>query len=58
MLNLTTKQATVTGWTSSQFDGSRASGHHYPYQCFWTESFYLRSAAWSPDDSRIYTGSV
>jgi hypothetical protein len=33
-------------------------GTHYPYQCFWTESFYLRSAAWSPDDSRIYTAET
>ena len=58
MLNLTTKRATVTGWTSPQFDGSKAGGHRYPYQCFWTESFYLRSAAWSPDDSMIYTAET
>jgi hypothetical protein len=58
MLNLTTKPATVTGWASPQFGGSRANGHRYPYQCYWTESFYLRSAAWSPDDSRIYTAET
>jgi hypothetical protein len=58
MLNLTTNPATVTAWTSPQFDGSGAHGHRYPYQCSWKESFYLRSAAWSPGDSRIYTAET
>jgi hypothetical protein len=55
MLNLATDPATVTGWTSPQFDGSDASD---PYQCWWDESFYIRAAAWSPSDSVIYTAET
>jgi hypothetical protein len=51
MLNLTTDPATVTPWTSPQWDGSDPS---YPYQCMPIEAFYIRSAAWSPDDSTVY----
>ena len=59
MLNLMTNPATVTGWASPQFDGGRGNGRaRYPYQCYWTETFYIRSAAWSPDDSRIYTAET
>ena len=43
--------ATVTGWTSPEFDGSKGNinvkGGYY-YQCLDTEPFYIRSAAWSP----------
>jgi hypothetical protein len=44
MLNLSGSQAKVTGWTSKEF-----SQH-----CSESESFYVRAAAWSPDDSTVY----
>lgn len=53
--------ATVTGWTSPEFDGSKGNINvkgGYPYQCARSEPFYIRSAAWSPDDSTIYTAST
>jgi hypothetical protein len=48
MLNLGGSTAQVTGWTSPEF-----SQH-----CVSKEAFYLRSAAWSPDDSTVYTAST
>jgi len=47
MLNLSGSTATLTGWTSPDF-----SQH-----CVAKESFYVHSAAWSPNDSTIYTAS-
>jgi hypothetical protein len=44
MLNLDASQAGLTGWTSPEFNSS----------CIRAESFYVRDAAWSPDDSTIY----
>jgi hypothetical protein len=55
MLNLATNPATVTGWTSPQWDGSNPS---YPYQCDPREAFYIRAAAWSPDDSTVYIATT
>jgi hypothetical protein len=55
MLNVGGSTATVTGWTSPEFDGSNPS---YPYQCATVEPFYIQDAAWSPDDSTIYTGTT
>jgi hypothetical protein len=55
MLNLTTDPATVTPWTSPQWDGSNP---RYPYQCMPIEAFYIRSAAWSPDDSTVYIATT
>jgi hypothetical protein len=55
MLDLSGSHASVTGWTSPQFDGSNK---HYDYQCGFTESFYIQAAAWSPDDSTIYIGDT
>src|SRR5262249_38290740 len=55
MLNLATNPATVTGWTSPEWDGSDAG---YPYQCALNESFYIRAAAWSPDDSTVYISTT
>lgn len=53
MLDLATSPATVTGWTSPEWDGSDPS--MYPdYNCVPIEAFYIRSAAWSPDDSTVY----
>jgi hypothetical protein len=48
MLNLAGTTATVTGWTSSEF-----SQH-----CIGREAFYVRSAAWSPDDSTVYVADT
>jgi hypothetical protein len=53
MLNLAGSKATVTGWTSPEWDGSDTSAYPY-YQCWPSEAFYIRSAAWSPDDSTVY----
>lgn len=64
MLNLTTRPtATVTGWTSPQFDGSQgeqAPGDTtgYPYQCATNEPYYIQAAAWSPDSSTVYIGDT
>jgi hypothetical protein len=55
MLNVGGSTATVTGWTSPEFDGSNPA---YPYQCFTGEPFYIQAAAWSPDDSAVYLDST
>jgi hypothetical protein len=55
MLDLSGPTAQVTGWSSAEFDGSKGNlPHGYAYQCWHTESFYVRAAAWSPDDSTVY----
>jgi hypothetical protein len=59
MLDLSGSQASVTGWTSPEWDGSMGllsnqNPHGYPYQCVRNEPFYIQSAAWSPDDSTVY----
>jgi hypothetical protein len=63
MLNLAGTTATVTGWSSPQWDGSQGeqlpggtSG--YPYECATVEPFYIQAAAWSPNDSEIYIGTT
>src|SRR5262249_57113460 len=60
MLNLATNPATVTGWSSPEFDGSKGNIDvgGYPYQCGTREPFYLRAASWSPDDQTVYTAST
>jgi hypothetical protein len=65
MLNVGGTKATVTGWTSPEFDGSQGNlPSGYPYQCWWTESFYVRAAAWSaatstsPADSTVYLAAT
>jgi hypothetical protein len=59
MLNLSGTSATVTGWTSPEFDGSQGNlPGGYPYQCATVEPFYLKAAAWSPDDSTVYIGTT
>ena len=55
MLNVGGSTATVTGWTSPEFDGS---SNAYPYQCVTIEPFYIQAAAWSPDDSTIYIATT
>ena len=57
MLDLTGAKATVTGWTSPEWDGSDTA--HYPYfECWPTAAFYVRSAAWSPDDNTVYLATT
>jgi hypothetical protein len=56
MLNLATSPASVTGWTSPEWDGSQ--GHKYPYQCFHKLPFYIRAAAWSPGDQTVYIATT
>ena len=55
MLNVGGATATVTGWTSPEFDGSNPA---YPYECATVEPFYIQAAAWSPDDSTVYIGTT
>jgi hypothetical protein len=59
MLNLATSPATVTGWTSPEWDGSDGNlPDGYPYQCMPVEAFYIRTAAWSPDDQTVYIATT
>ena len=46
MLNVGGSRASVTGWTSPDFNVA----------C--TESFWARAAAWSPDDSTVYVATT
>jgi len=48
MLNLSGSSATVTGWTSPEFN----------QPCARVESFYLRAASWSPDDGTVYIATT
>ncbi len=48
MLNLAGATATVTGWTSAEFNGD----------CATVEPYYVQAAAWSPDDSTVYIGTT
>jgi hypothetical protein len=59
MLNLATSPASVTAWTSPEWDGSDGNlPGGYPYQCAGVEPFYIQAAAWSPNDSTIYIGTT
>jgi hypothetical protein len=64
MLNLATTPASVTQWTSPQWDGSQGDatpqdpGNGYPYQCATVEPFYIQAAAWSPDDATVYIATT
>ncbi len=68
MLNLATSPATVTPWTSPEWDGSQGEAVRtdnrndytggYPYECATDEPFYIQAAAWSPTDSTIYIGTT
>jgi hypothetical protein len=48
MLSLGSTSATVTPWTSAEFN----------QRCVIDESFYVRAASWSPDDQTIYIGTT
>jgi hypothetical protein len=59
MLDLSGSAAQVTGWSSPEFDGSKGNlPQGYAYQCSVKEAFYIRAAAWSPDDSTVYTSAT
>ena len=59
MLDLSGSAAQVTGWSSPEFDGSQGNlPHGYAYQCWHTDPFYIRAAAWSPDDSTVYLAAT
>jgi hypothetical protein len=61
MLNLATSPASLTPWTSPEFDGSKGNTNvagGFPYQCATSEPFYIQAAAWSPDDKTIYIGNT
>jgi len=64
MLDLSTNPATVTKWTSPQWDGSQGEAtpqnpnNGYPYQCVTNEPFYIQAASWSPDDSTVYIATT
>ena len=57
MLNVGGSKATVTGWTSAEWDGSNPGKYPY-YQCWPSLAFYIRTAAWSPDDNTIYIATT
>ena len=48
MLDLGASTATVDGWTSPEFLTN----------CNYNESFYLQAAAWSVDDSQVFTATT
>jgi hypothetical protein len=57
MLNVGGSTATVTGWSSPEFDGSQPSTYPY-YYCSDSHPNYIRAAAWSPDDSTVYIATT
>ena len=58
MIDVSGTTATVTGWTSPEFDGSDPNATLNPndkyFNCGASHPFYIHAAAWSPDDSEIY----
>jgi hypothetical protein len=48
MLRLSGATASVTGWTSAEFNRN----------CATIEPFYVRAASWSPSDSTVYVGTT
>jgi hypothetical protein len=48
MLNVGGSRASVTAWTSTEFNRS----------CATVEPFYVRAASWSPTDSTVYIGTT
>jgi hypothetical protein len=57
MLDLSGSKATVTGWTSPEWDGSNPTADPY-FECWPTTAFYIRAAAWSPGDSTVYIATT
>jgi hypothetical protein len=60
MLDLASRpRATLMSWTSPRFDGTKGyppSG--YFFNCARGESFYIRAAAWSPNDGTVYMAAT
>ncbi len=58
MIDVSGSTATLTGWTSPEFDGSDPNGtlnaNDKYFNCGASHPFYIHAAAWSPDDSKIY----
>jgi hypothetical protein len=58
MIDVSGATATLTGWTSPEFDGSDPNGtlnaNDKYFNCGASHPFYVHAAAWSPDDSEIY----
>src|SRR5215831_5577950 len=58
MINVTGATASLTGWTSPQFDGSDPNATLNPndkyFNCGASHPFYVHAAAWSPDDQTVY----
>jgi hypothetical protein len=58
MINVSGTTATLTGWTSPEFDGSDPNATLNPndkyFNCGASHPFYVHAAAWSPDDQTIY----
>jgi hypothetical protein len=57
MLNLAGSKATVTGWTSPEWDGSNPSAYPY-FECWPPVAFYIRTATWSANDSAVYIATT
>jgi hypothetical protein len=53
MLDVSGATATLTGWSSPEFDGSNPTQYPY-YNCAASHPFYIHAAAWSPGDTEIY----
>jgi hypothetical protein len=58
MINVSGTSATLTGWTSPEFDGSDPNAALNPndkyFNCGASHPFYIHAAAWSPDDTEVY----
>ena len=58
MIDVSGATATLTGWTSPEFDGSDPSGTLNPndkyFNCGASHPFYIHAAAWSTDDKEVY----
>jgi len=58
MIDVSGSSATVTGWSSPEFDGSDPNGTLNPndkyFNCGTSHPFYIHAAAWSPGDSTVY----
>jgi hypothetical protein len=62
MINVSGATAALTGWTSPEFDGSDPNATLNPndkyFNCGASHPFYIHAAAWSPDDSTVYTADT
>jgi len=58
MINVGGTTAALTGWTSPEFDGSDPNGtlnsNDVYFNCGASHPYYVRAAAWSPDNQTVY----